>query len=888
MNVQRPGTRFHWQITAPFLVVVALLAALGLSSVHILSAVRAYVGGESLWSKGQKDAVYQLASYARSHDARHFQAFVDAIAIPQGDQRARNELERRTPDLAVARLGFIAGGNHPEDIDGMVWLFRGFRQVSFMADAIAVWAEADQQIAELNALADQLHARVLAGDTTSTQWHALVNRITPLNETLTELEQRFSATMGEASRSAQRVVQTATLFLAVVLAAVALGLSSALLHRQGRAEKALRAGEERFRLLWDTAPDAIVMLDGKMQIQYANAAVQDLFGHAPSAVIGKSLAMLQPERLREAHLRGMERYLRTRQKTLNWRSTKVTGLHRDGREIPLEIAFSHVEINGEPQFAGFLRDVSARQQAEQALRTSEERLQRAVDASGLALWDFDVESGNVYLSESWSQMLGGPRESMQTSFAALADRVPEAERASLYAALVDALKDPNAHYRVEHRVRTIGGEWIWNLSEGRVVERGEDGRALRMVGTNRDITERKAADMTRVALEAQLRESQKMEAIGTLAGGIAHDFNNILGAILGNLALVQQDIGAGHAAALSLDQINKTALRARSLVQQILAFGRHQPQKLMNRPLRPLVEESLAMMRSTLPAAAKLDSVLPSGPLHVLADATQIQQVLINLCTNAWHALRGQPGTIEVGLEPVEFVDASAPKPAGLPLGSYAHVWVRDSGCGMDALTQARIFEPFFTTKPIGQGTGLGLSVVHGIVAAHHGTITVDSAVGHGSTFRIYLPRVDPKEGEPTSAWGTLEPVQAQGDGQHVLYVDDDDVMSLLVERLLSRLGYRVTCHADPRQALAVLRAQPREFELVVSDFNMPDYSGLDLAREIATLLPDLPVVISSGFLTDLQRAEMLDAGVVAVIQKERTIEELGPLIHRVLHRQLV
>ena len=885
--MQRTGRRFRWQITAPFLIVVALLAALGMASAQILSAVRAYVGGESLWSKGQKDAVYQLASYARSHQARDYQAFVDAIAVPQGDQKARIELERPKPDLAVARLGFIEGGNHPDDIDAMVWLFRNFRDVPFMAKAIAIWAEADQQIAALSELARQLHDRVLDGDTNSAQWHALLDRIAPLNGQLTELEHRFSATMGEASRIAQRLVQLATLFLAVALAAVAVLLSSALLRRQARAEKALRDSEERFRLLWDGAPDAIVVFDGKMRIQYANAAVKELFGHEPSAVIGQSLAVLQPERLRDAHLRSMERYLETREKTLNWRSTEATGLHRDGREIPIEIAFSHVEANGEHQFAGFLRDVSTRNQAELALRTSEERLQRAIDASGLALWDFDVESGSVYLSESWSQMLGGAREPTQTSFAALADRVPEDERSGLLAALVNALKDPLAHYRVEHRVRRFDGAWIWNLSEGRVVERDADGRALRMVGTNRDITERKSAEANRLALEAQLRESQKMEAIGTLAGGIAHDFNNILGAILGNLALARQDVGAGHAALPSLDQINKTASRARTLVQQILAFGRHQPQQLVNRPLRPMIEESLALMRSTLPAGAKLGSSLASAPLHVLADATQIQQVLVNLCTNAWHALRGEAGTIEVGLEAVAQLEEAAKRSGGLPPGDYAHVWVRDSGCGMDVETRLRIFDPFFTTKPVGQGTGLGLSVVHGIVVAHHGAITVESTVGQGSTFHIYLPLADPREADPTSAWGVLAPpAQAQGEGQHVLYVDDDEVMSLLVERLLGRLGYRVTCLQDPRRAIAAVRSLPRQYDLVVSDFNMPDFSGLDVAQALAAIRPDLPVVISSGHLTEKQRAELLSAGVIDVIQKESTVEELGPLVHRVLHRE--
>ena len=883
MKVEQAGTRFQWLVIGPFLIVVALLVALGIASAQILSAVRAYVGGESLWSKGQKDAVYHLVNYAQGQRAEDYQRFVDAIAVPLGDRKARTELERPDPDLGIARRGFVEGGNHPHDIDAMIWLFRTFRRAPYMADAIAIWADADQQLAELNDLARRLHERILAGDTTSAQSHALLARLAPLNEQLTRLELRFSETMGEASRAAQQFVQLGTLGLALLLAAAAALLSSGLLRRQSRAEHALRGSEERFRMLWETAPDAIIVFDDQMRIQQANAAVKHVFGHESDAVIGQDMTMLMPERLREAHRSGVARYLQSGTKTLNWRSTQVVGLHRDGRETPIEIAFSHHQSGGQHQFAGFLRDVSARHQAEQALRASEERLQRALDASGLSLWDFDVDSGNVYLSESWSRWLGGPPEVTRTTFAALADRVPENERPGLLVALVTALKDPHARYRVEHQVRKHNGEWLWNLSEGRVVERSADGRALRMVGTNRDITPLKQAEAGRRGLEAQLRESQKMEAIGTLAAGIAHDFNNILGAILGNLALAREDAGAGHAALPSLEQINKSALRARSLVQQILAFGRRQPQALVNRPLSPLVHETLALLRSTLPAGVKLEATLADTPLHVLADATQIQQVLMNLCTNAWHALQGQAGRVGVGLEPLTLPAAALHLSSGLPAGKYAHVWVRDTGCGMDSATRARIFEPFFTTKPVGQGTGLGLSVVHGIVAAHGGAISVESAPGQGSTFHLVFPLADSQDPAAPSGWGALQPLQHQGEGQHVLYVDDDEVMGLLVERLLRRLGYRVTCHQDPRQALAAVRAQPLAFDLVVSDFNMPGFSGLDVARELARIRADLPVVISSGHVTDEQRAEMLRAGVRDLIHKENTLEELGAVAHRCL-----
>ncbi len=888
MKVQHSGDRFRGLVIGASLIVVILLAALGVTSAEILSAARPCAGDGMLWSKGQRDAVHHLANYMESHRAVDYQRFVGAIAVPLGDQKARTELERPNPDLAIARQRFMEGGKDASDIDAIAWLSRHFRRVPWMPEATTIQADADLQVAALNELAHQVHERILQGETNTPGLHALLERLPPLNDRLTGLEQRFSASMGETSRMVRRLVEFATLSLALALVTAIL-FSAELRRRKSRAEHELRASGERIRLLWETAPDAIIMFDGCMQNQYANAVVKDLFGHEPGAIIGRDVAMLQPERLRNAHRRAMALYLRTGRKTLNWRNIEMTGLHRNGCEIPLEIALSHRENNGEHQFACFIRDLSVRNQSAQSLRASEDRLRRALEASGLCLWDFDVKADSVYLSESWSQLLGGPPQVTRTTFTALADLVPESERSGLHQALVTALKDPQACYRVEHRVRRSNGEWLWNLSEGRVVERGADGCALRMVGTNRDITPLKHAEATRRGLEVQLRESQKMEAIGTLAAGIAHDFNNVLGAILGNLGRAREDMCAGHAAQHSLEQINKSALRARTLVQQILAFSRRQPQELLRRPLRPVVQETLELLRSSLPAAVSLEARLTDAPLHVLADATQVEQVLMNLCTNGWHALQGQAGRVVVGMEPTELRADCSQRPGGLPPGGYAHLWVSDSGSGMDPATRARIFEPFFTTKPVGQGTGLGLSVVHGIVAAHSGAITVDSAPGQGSTFHMYLPLCDLQS--PAAPFGRGTPqrqsVQRQGQGEHVLYVDDDEVMVLLAERLLRRLGYRVTCYQCPLQAVAAVRARSQTFDLVVSDFNMPELSGLEVAREVARIRADLPVVISSGHITEEQRAEILRAGVHELLQKENTFEELGAIVHRLLRRRV-
>ena len=418
---------------------------------------------------------------------------------------------------------------------------------------------------------------------------------------------------------------------------------------------------------------------------------------------------------------------------------------------------------------------------------------------------------------------------------------------------------------------------------GRVIEIQsvpiEGGGVLR---TYTDITERKRAEETRRILESQLREAQKMEAIGTLASGIAHDFNNIMAAILGNVAFAQEAVDAGNPSQVYLEQINKAGRRARSLVQQILAFSHKQSNEFVSLAVQPLVEETVAMLRSTAGPSVHIRAVLPDRILAVMGHPTQLEQVLMNLGTNAWQALRGNVGHIEVGFEEkVLTQDRHPSSPAGLAPGSYVHLWVRDDGCGMDDETRQRIFEPFFTTKPVGHGTGLGLAVAHGIIESHGGAIVVESKVGAGSTFSLYLPQVD-LETQPMPL-ETDNVMSLRGRGQHVLYVDDDEVMAVMVQGLLQRLGYRATSTLDAHEAIEIVARDPTDVDLVLTDFNMPNFSGLDVARALAVVRPGLPVAISSGYISDELRASASELGVRGVMQKEHTLEELGALVHGIL-----
>lgn len=439
-----------------------------------------------------------------------------------------------------------------------------------------------------------------------------------------------------------------------------------------------------------------------------------------------------------------------------------------------------------------------------------------------------------------------------------------------------------------------------------------------------DVTSLKEAQDQHRVLEQQLSQSQKMEALGTLAGGVAHDFNNILAAILGNAELARQDLDPGSLARESLHEISTAARRGRELVRQILAFSRQQPLARTSLDLGHTVAETCRLLRTAITPQIELVVQASDPLLPVRADATQIGQVLLNLGTNAIYALEGRPGRIEYRVENLSIDDVRVPRElskacqaAGVDVVSVS---VRDNGCGMTEATLKRMYEPFFTTKVVGQGTGLGLPVVLGIVQAHDGVIEVDSRLGEGTQFRLYFPAMEAlgamsgvqrdKVGTlPASLDGTMpldlcvssgsalssatpDPPSVQQEksamaeapsalARHILYLDDDDTLVFLVRRLLERRGHRVTAFTDQREAIEAVRQQPDAFHLMLTDYNMPGMSGLDVAREVLALSPALPVAVASGYITDELQAEALAAGVREVVFKTDAVESFCEVVAR-------
>ena len=416
----------------------------------------------------------------------------------------------------------------------------------------------------------------------------------------------------------------------------------------------------------------------------------------------------------------------------------------------------------------------------------------------------------------------------------------------------------------------------------------------------RDLTGRKKAEAHRSELEAQLRESHKMQAVGTMAGGIAHDFNNILGAILGNVELAKADCAAGSPVLESLLEIDKAGRRARDLVRQILTFSRNEPPQRAAVSLAEVVHDTERLLRVTLPPAIELHMQLQAGLPPVLADATQVEQALLNLCTNAVHAIQGQGserGSIHVEAATVQ-PDQRLSERLGLAPIDYVALTVRDSGPGMDAATLERIFEPFFTTKPVGQGTGLGLAVVHGVMRTHEGGVDVQSTPGQGSRFTLYFPvatsaitaatanpapQAQPLATEVAAPAPAAPPSSTPAKKHHVMYVDDDQALVFLVQRLLRRRGYEVSGFTDPHEATAALRAAPQRYDLLVTDYNMPGFCGVDLVREARLIRPGLPVALASGYVTAEIEQAALAEGAQALIHKPNDVEELCATVQRLI-----
>ncbi len=394
----------------------------------------------------------------------------------------------------------------------------------------------------------------------------------------------------------------------------------------------------------------------------------------------------------------------------------------------------------------------------------------------------------------------------------------------------------------------------------------------------RDITELKRTAREKEKLEGQLRQALKMEAIGTLAGGIAHDFNNILAAIMGYADLAKDELPADSRAVKKIDAVLKASARARDLVKQILAFSRKAEQDRAPLQLHLLVKETLKLLRASIPSTIEIRRDIDPHSGHILAEPTQIHQVLMNLCTNAAQAMDEKGGVLFVGLDCLELKEKDLKDEADPRPGLYIRLTVKDTGGGIDPVIMDRIFDPYFTTKEVGKGSGMGLSVVHGIVKSHDGKITVTSKPNQGTTFKVYFPRVEEESQPEQDAQAPLP-----SGVERILFVDDEQDLTAATKGILTYLGYRVTTKTSSPEALALFRSQPDAFDLVITDQTMPEMTGIQLAEELLGVRPNLPIILCTGYSSKVDAGVAGDIGIRAFAMKPVSQDKLAAMIRQVL-----
>jgi PAS domain S-box-containing protein len=525
----------------------------------------------------------------------------------------------------------------------------------------------------------------------------------------------------------------------------------------------------------------------------------------------------------------------------------------------------HLELT-KTNFA-YEEEIRTRKKVEKALRASEERFRHLAELLPEPVYEMDTEGHLMFVNRAASDAFGYDNETMISDLNAFDMFVPaDRDRARQNASkILDGARSRGSEYTA---LRKDGSTFPAIAYSSPIVR---DGERVGLRGIIADNTERKR-------LEARLQHAHKMEAIGTLAGGIAHDFNNMLTPIMAHTELALRKLKPGIPIREDLHGVLRAAERAADVVQQLLSFSRREEQKPQPTELHLLLRETIKLLRASIPATIEIKENINPSCGKVMADATQIHQVLVNLCTNAQYAMREKGGVLEVTLDRIDVDPRSPEAKEGVKEGGYVRLAVSDTGHGMESETRGKIFDPYFTTKRVGEGSGLGLAVVHGIVASHGGHITVHSEPGQGSVFCVYFPRFGYETPQP--ARGLSE---VRGGSERVLFVDDEPPVATAGERMLASLGYWVTALTSSEEALERFRARPERYDLVVTDQTLPRMTGTTLAQELLRIRPDLPIVICTGHSEGLDHEKAKAIGAKMLLTKPFGQKQLGEAVRKAL-----
>jgi PAS domain S-box-containing protein len=554
----------------------------------------------------------------------------------------------------------------------------------------------------------------------------------------------------------------------------------------------------------------------------------------------------------------------------------------DGSVVTLEeTAQAFFDAAGEiKRVIGVATDITGRRQIEEELRRSYDELELRVqertetlrrqaellELAHNAILVRDMENRITFWNRGAEEMYGWTKDEAKGAFIhhLLKTKFPVSPDDTI-TALMRAGTWEGELERITKDGRNI------TIHSRRALQRDEAGNPAAIIEINLDVTAARQA-------EEQLRQSHKMEAIGTLAGGIAHDFNNILAAILGFTEMAIDDVPDRPLAERNLQNVLKSAMRARDLVKQILAFSRKTNYERTPLSLAPLIKETVQLLRASIPATVEIRLAATANSDMVLASPVEVQQVLMNLATNASLAMQGKGGTLEISLADIDFTPDSPVFAPDVRPGEYVQLAVKDTGIGMSSEVMKRVFEPFFTTREVGKGTGMGLAVVYGIVNDLRGTVTVESKPGVGSIFRVLLPKAktEPEEEQPRT-------VQIPGGKERILFVDDEDMLVEWGRMTLERLGYMVAAATDSAEALKTFASDPDRFDLVITDQTMSGLTGIQLSKELLKIKPHIPVLLCAGHSETVSPDTVKEAGIAEFLMKPITKQELAAAVRRVL-----
>ena len=616
------------------------------------------------------------------------------------------------------------------------------------------------------------------------------------------------------------------------------------------------------------APQAVLLTDAAAVVIDANEEACRTLGFARAELVGKHVREFVVGLDGAALAEVVDRL-----KQHGVASLRATHRRKDGTLFPVETRLAIVRRDGAPLIVAFVRDLSDQEATRSAFRASEERYRQLLDVLPDGVITYAADGRITFANPAAARLSGANRPEDLIGTQVLAQVHPEVREAAR-ARFERALQGEHFTAVESRLLRLDGTSYPAEVTSAPI---GDDF----VLTVARDLSERHRAQTDRAALEERLRQAEKLEALGTLAGGVAHDFNNVLAAILGHAEALSGELPAGSVAREDAEQIAAAGRRARGVVQQILAFARRQPREAAAIDVARAVREELPLVRAATPATIEIRTRTDAGAGAISADPTQVHQLLLNLCANARDAMAVRGGVLEIEVDRAE---APAPEaPGGLAQGSYVRLAVSDSGQGMDAPTRSRAFEPYFTTKPVGAGSGLGLSVVHGIAAGLGGAVTLESAPGEGTRVEVWLPRLADPAPPPQPARGAA-PAAVH---RRVLLVDDDPPVARAVRRMLETLGYEVTTEVTAEAAFERFHEAPDAFDLVLTDQTLPRMGGDELTLALLAVRPSLPVLICTGYSARLDEAAARAIGARALLAKPLDRRQLGEALAAALADRL-